>query len=89
MTVNPSIYTSWKDNKLIFLNMDLAELIVLLERKYGVDIQVDEPGILKYHYTGTIKNETILEILDIIKHTLPIEYKIEDQTVHIQKEKLK
>jgi transmembrane sensor len=89
MTVNPSIYTSWKDNKLIFLNMDLAELIILLERKYGVDIQVDDSGILKYHYTGTIKNETILEILDIIKHTLPIEYKIEDQTVHIQKEKLK
>jgi len=84
--VNTSIYSSWKNNKLIFLNMDLAELIVLLERKYGVDIQVDDPGILKYHYTGTIKNETILEILEIIKYTLPIEYKIEGQTVHINKE---
>lgn len=82
--VNPSLYSSWKDNKLIFLNMNLAELIVLLERKYGVDIEVDNPGILKYHYTGTIKNETILEILEIIKHTLPIEYVIEGQTVHIR-----
>jgi len=86
--VDPSIYSSWKDNKLIFLNMNLAELVVLLERRYGVDIEVDDPGILKYHYTGTIKNETILEILEIIKHTLPIEYEIEGQTVHIQNEEV-
>jgi ferric-dicitrate binding protein FerR (iron transport regulator) len=85
--VDTQLFTSWKDNKLIFLNMNFGELIILLERKYGVDIDVDDAGILKYHYTGTIKNESILEILEIIKHTLPIEFRIEGQKVIINKNK--
>jgi len=85
--VDTQLFTSWKDNKLMFLNMNFGELIVLLERKYGVDIEVNDNGILKYHYTGTIKNESILEILEIIKHTLPIEFRIEGQKVIINKNK--
>jgi ferric-dicitrate binding protein FerR (iron transport regulator) len=85
--VDTKLFTSWKDNKLIFLNMNFKELIVLLERKYGVEIEINNQGILKYHYTGTIKNESILEILEIIKHTLPIQYKIEGQKIIINKMK--
>jgi len=83
--VNTRIYTSWKDNKLIFINMNLKELIVLLERKYGVDIEVKANVILDYHYDGIIKNETILEVLDILKETLPVDYKIEGQKIIIRK----
>lgn len=81
--VNTSLYTSWKENKLIFINMNLNELIVLMERKYGVDIELDSN--LDYHYSGTIKNETIFELLEIIKHTLPIQYKIDGQKILIYK----
>jgi hypothetical protein len=63
--------------------MKLDELFTLLERKYGVDIVVKSKAILNYHYDGTLKNETILEILEIIKKTLPIDYKIIDQKVEI------
>jgi len=83
--VNTKIYTSWKDNKLIFINMNLKELIVLLERKYGVDIEVESNVTLDYHYDGTIRNETILEVMDILKETLPVDYKIEGQKIIIRK----
>ncbi|MEN6453743.1 MAG: FecR domain-containing protein, partial [Prolixibacteraceae bacterium] len=83
--VNPKLYTSWKDNKLEFIKMELGELITLLERKYGVNIEVEDKSILQYHYSGTIKNETILEILEIIRHTLPLRYEIVGQTVKIYK----
>ena len=83
--VSTRLFTSWKENKLIFINMNLEKLIVLLERKYGVDIEVDDNIILDYHYDGTIKNETIIEVLDLLKETLPIRYKIEGQKVIIQK----
>ncbi len=82
-TVNTKWFTSWKDNKLIFVNMSLKELIVLLERKYGVDIDVKDNAILDLHFDGTIKNETIIEILEIIKKTLPVNYKIVDQKIEI------
>ncbi len=84
-TVRTRMFTSWKDNKLIFINMSLKELIVLLERKYGVDIEVDWNVILDYHYDGTIHNETILDVLDILKETLPVDYNIEGQKIIIKR----
>jgi ferric-dicitrate binding protein FerR (iron transport regulator) len=83
--VETRMFTAWKDNKLIFINMNLKELFVVLERKYGVEIQVTNNLILNYHYDGTIKNETILEVLDLLKETLPIKYKIDGQTILITK----
>jgi len=81
--VNTNWYTSWKDNKLIFVNMNLKELVVLLERKYGVEIDVNNKEILKLHFDGTIKNESIIEIMEILKKTLPINYKIVGQKIEI------
>jgi len=82
--VNTKYFTAWKDNKLIFVNMNLKDLIVILERKYGVDIEVKNKAILNYHYDGSIKNETIIEVLEIIKNTLPIKYKIVGQKIEIE-----
>lgn len=83
--VNTRFFTSWKDNKLEFIKMSLKDLIVLLERRYGVNIKVEDPEILKYHYSGTIKNESILELLDILGHTLAIRHRVDDQTIIIYK----
>jgi transmembrane sensor len=81
--VNTRLYTSWKENKLIFINMSFRELVVLLERKYGVDMRVEDPEILNYHYDGTIKNESIIQVMNLLKLTLPIDYKVKDQTIEI------
>jgi ferric-dicitrate binding protein FerR (iron transport regulator) len=83
--VNTKWYTSWKDNKLVFVNMSLKDLTVLLERKYGVEIEIGDRSILDYHYDGTIKDETIFEVLEILKRTLPIQYHIVNQKIIIQK----
>jgi transmembrane sensor len=83
--VEPKYFTSWKDNKLVFINMSLEDLVILLERKYGVDIKVADKSLLSYHYDGTIKNESILEIMELLKMTLPIQYKVVDQTIEITK----
>lgn len=81
--VNTSWFTSWKDNKLIFVNMNLKDLVVLLERKYGVDIEIKNKEILDLHFDGTIKNESIIEFLEIVKKALPINYKIVGQKIEI------
>lgn len=85
--VNTRWYSSWKDNKLVFINMSLKDLGVLLERKFGVEIEITDQNILNYHYDGTIKDETIIEVLDILKHTLPIQYRIVGQKIIIQNKK--
>jgi ferric-dicitrate binding protein FerR (iron transport regulator) len=85
--VNTKWFTSWKNNKLIFINMELKDLVVLLERKYGVDIEVKREEIMKLHFDGTIKDESIIEILEIMKKTLPIDFKIEGQKIEISNSK--
>lgn len=83
--VNTKWYTSWKDNKLVFVNMSLKDLKTLLERKYGVEIEISNESILNYHYDGTLKNETIMEVMEILKNTLPIQYQIVGQKIVIKK----
>ncbi len=85
--VNTKWFTSWKDNKLVFVNMDLKDLVILLERKYGVDIKIMNKELLDLHFDGTIKNESIIEFLEIIKHALPIDYKIVGQVIEITNNK--
>ena len=86
--VNTKWYTSWKENKLMFVNMSVKDLRILLERKYGVEIEIGEKSILNYHYDGTIKNESILEVLEILRHTLPIKYQIIGQKIIINKKQI-
>ena len=82
-TVNTKWFTSWKDNKLIFVNMKMKEFIVMLERKYGVDIEIKNKAILDLHIDCIIKNESIIEILEIMKKTLPVNYEIIGQKIEI------
>lgn len=81
--VNTKWVSSWKDNKLVFVNMYLKELVVLLERKYGVDIEIKNKEILDLHFDGTIKNESIIEFLNVVQKVLPIDYKIIGQKIVI------
>jgi ferric-dicitrate binding protein FerR (iron transport regulator) len=81
--VETRYFSAWKDNKLIFINMSLEQLQILLERKYGVDIEIMDKSLLNYHYDGTFKNESILEIMELLKVTLPIDYQIVDQKIEI------
>jgi transmembrane sensor len=86
--VNPKWYTAWKDNKLILVNMPLKELVVLLERKYGVEFVVKDEDILNYHCDATFHGETLFEFLDILKKMIPIDYKIVGQTIEITADKI-
>src|SRR4030042_1755133 len=44
-----------------------------------------KPENKKYHFNGTIENETIQDVMGIIQYTLPISYSIEHNVITIQK----
>lgn len=85
--VNPNWYTAWKDNKLILVNMPMKELIVLLERKYGVEFVVKDDNVLNYHCDATFQGESIIELMEILKKLIPIDYKFVGQTIEITADK--
>jgi transmembrane sensor len=74
---------SWKYDRLIFQGEKLNSIAVKLERKYDVTISFNSDEIKKFKFTGTLEDETITQVLDVIKLTAPIDYKLDGKRVEI------
>lgn len=81
--VETDVFTAWKDNRLVFRNESFRSLAVKLERWFDVKINILNEEILDFHFNGTIENETIQDIMEIIKYTLPIQYNIKHNVITI------
>lgn len=80
--------TSWKDEKLVFIDEPMSSLVVKLQRWYGVEITIEDKKLLNYKYTGRFENnETIHQFMRIIELTTPIEYTIDKNIVNIKLKK--
>lgn len=75
---NPSIekFTSWKDSQWFIEAENLENLAVLLSRKYNVDVHIESDSLKQYRFTGTIRNETLEQVLEILKLTTPLKYQV-------------
>ncbi len=69
-------YSTWKDGKLTFKNTPMREVANKLERWFNIDIELKDQELLKYRYTAVIKNETILQTLEMLSFSAPIGYDI-------------
>lgn len=78
---------AWKDNLFMFSDVRFEELCRRLERWYDVDITLADQELRKIRYTGNFKNEeTIWQVLDVIKITTPIRYELKNRKLTIYKE---
>ena len=75
--------TSWKENYLVFKNESMEELAPKLERWYNVKINIKDPKIKDYRYTGAFSKETISQALQAMQLTKPFNFKINDHDIEI------
>lgn len=75
--VNSELLTSWKDGKLIFDNELINEVIIKIERHYGLKVNVTNCR-QEDRITLTVKDESIDEVLRLIQLTTPINFSIEN-----------
>ncbi|MBN2273579.1 MAG: DUF4974 domain-containing protein [Bacteroidales bacterium] len=80
-TVDPELYTSWKDEKLVFNNERLESLTVKMERWFNVDITLKDSLLNDYRYTGKFEKENIEQALKALKLATPLEYQIDKDKV--------
>ena len=71
-------YAEWKNGVLIFRDTPMDEVIKMLERKFNVDIIVDNPKVYKSLFNANFKNESLTEILDYIQFSCSVSYRIAD-----------
>lgn len=69
-------YISWKDGILMFRNDSMKEVVKRLNRWFNADIKLTGNDLKDYVYTGTFENESINQILELLKISAPIDYKI-------------
>lgn len=74
---------AWCDNYLVFDNETLATITRKMERWYGIKMHITDTRLNKYHFTGTFKNESFREVLEALKVTTSLHWKIEGNDVFV------
>ena len=72
--VDTSLFSSWIRNQLIFKNEPLGIVVKRLERWYNIDINVADKSLLKIPMTASVEFESIREVMELMKLTLPVSY---------------
>lgn len=79
--VNPSFYTAWKEERLVFDNTSLEEIVAKLQNRFRVNIEVENPLLNSEKLTMTIERETLDEILDLIMLSSDLQVKRQGDTI--------
>lgn len=85
--IDPVIYTSWKEVSWNIYRKNLSDLAVELERKYDVSIHFESEALKAIKFTGTLRDESLEQVLAAISIASPIEYKIKGKAVELSENK--
>lgn len=72
----PSEYAEWKEGILIFNDTQMTEVLKTLERKYDIEIQVQNPAVYKSVFNARFKNESLEKIVELMEFSCRIDAEI-------------
>lgn len=81
--IETEVYTSWKDKRWVFQKETLENIAVRLERLYDVHVIFRDDELKEFNLSGAFQEETLEQVLDAIRLTIPIDYTIKHQEVII------
>jgi transmembrane sensor len=82
-------YTGWKDGNLVFRDEAMRRVLRRLERFYGVNIEVQNPTLLRCRITANFNNQPLAQVLDYLQTLTQIEYQIANEQVKLRGGKCK
>lgn len=65
---------SWKDERLVFEGMPVSEVLVRLEKHFGIAIEVDNPAILNCRFFGKFESVSAEEVLQSLSFSMDLQY---------------
>lgn len=77
--VNPAIYSSWIEGKLILKDEPFQLAMLKLSRWYNVDIIIQDETLKNFMLTATFENEKVEQTLEHIAYALPVKYRVQKQ----------
>ncbi len=85
--VKTELFTSWKDKRWLIENASFLNLLTELERRYNVSFLINSEEFKKYHFSGTIQDESIEQVMSILQLTLPVKYFINKNQIELKIDK--
>lgn len=70
--VNTRLYTSWTQGVLYFYDTPFSDVVIRLQRRYGVQMEMSEQLVGNFLFSATIRNEPLAEVLGLIEAVLPV-----------------
>lgn len=70
--VNPEVYTSWRNKKLVFEKTSIRKIAEILEDNYGVEVIINDPELAEMTFSATIPMEDLDILLDLLSETFNI-----------------
>ena len=69
-------YIAWRDGNLIFRNDKMEDVAKRLSHWFNVEIIINDPIIKNYIYKATFRDENLMQVLNLLKISAPIDYEI-------------
>lgn len=67
--------TAWTEGKLAFRNETFTEVVKKIKRWYNVELFIMDEALRSYSYQATFVDETLDEVLKLLQHSAPIQYR--------------
>jgi len=71
-------HLDWMEGQLVFRGDDMCELAERLGKWYNVEVLIKDDCLNDYRFRATFKNESLQEVLGLLKMTSPIDFEIID-----------
>lgn len=75
--------TAWKNGHLLFNKTPVKEVCKALERWHGIKIIVKDKTLDNYTFTADFSSESIVQIMELVKFTMPVNYSFSKDTITI------
>jgi ferric-dicitrate binding protein FerR (iron transport regulator) len=82
---NVEAATAWTENKLVFVKERFGDIKIKIERWYGVTIEVKDPEILDYTFTGTFEKQTFEQAMNALSKAASWQFRIDKNNVTVTK----
>lgn len=76
--------TQWLKGSLVFQKQRFSDLAKLMEERYRVTIEIKNNVLAAQRFTGSIRSETLQQMLDALKQSYPFTYEIDGKEVIIR-----
>ncbi|SHF69930.1 FecR family protein [Fodinibius roseus] len=82
--VNPLVYTSWTDDKLVFEKTPVTEVSTRIENTFGVKIKITDESLRRRRLSGSIRIPNLEVLKEALAKLLDAEVRQQGQVLHIE-----